>query len=113
MVASLNALASRVVDRIVDQVECWLAVDVDANRGGRDNRSLHLNLQVVEEAGPLSGSRESHVLAFARFEGSYSKVFALTADGTLGRHEHKTRARSICVKTSQVRGVTVPPDFFL
>ena len=104
-------LAPRVVDMIVDQIESTLIVDIDADGGRSNNWPLQLNLQLAKDASLLSGSKEGQVLAFTGVESRRSQEFAPPANGTLGRHENETRARSSCVRASQVRGVTVPPNF--
>ena len=76
-----------------------------------DQWPLHLDLQLAKEASLLSGKRDGQVLAFTGAESRRSQEFALPADGTLGRQENETRARSSSVRAIQVRGVTVPLVF--
>ena len=67
MVSSQDLFGPGMVDRVVENVQCRLAVDTDVNWGS-GHLSHHLLLKLSKETGLCGGSRELQVLAFAGAE---------------------------------------------
>ena len=63
-----DLLGEGMVNRVVNQIQSRLAVEVDANRGGDANLALHLKLKLAKKAGLLPSHGQPHVPAFARAE---------------------------------------------
>ena len=57
-----------VVNRIVNQIQSRLAVEVDSDRGGMSSRPRHLELELSKETGVLPSHGQPHVLALGGAE---------------------------------------------
>ena len=75
-----DLLGASMVNRVVNQIQSRLAVEVDTNRGGDANLALHLKLKLSKKAGLLPSHGQPHVLTFARAEAGIPHQFTLPAD---------------------------------
>ena len=98
------------VDRVVDQVEGWLAFEVETKRDGYPSLALHLELELSKKSSLLASHGERHVLAFVGTEAGIPDQFTLPSDRPTSRHEEKGCPRATSFWAGNVACITVTPQ---
>ena len=108
VVSRQNQFGSRMVDRVVNDVQSRLTVDTHLHWGGREV-SHHLVLE-LSEAGLRRSCRKLHVLTLARSQAGVGDEFGLPADSSPSREKHEAPSTATRVRAGEVACITVPPQ---
>ena len=98
------------VNRVVDEVNGRITIDIHLNGGGDSSLAHHLELKLWKEAGLLASHGECNGLTFTGTQASIAHQFRLPADGPNSREEDKGCPCRGNVGAGEVARITVTPQ---